>query len=919
MKNIVVIGILTLMGLVTSCSQKAEVTLERLQVEMLSNPQGMDVEKPRFSWVIQCKANEVRQTGYHILVASNKENLKAGIGDLWDTGEVASDASVYIPYDGQPLESRQQVFWKVKVQTNRGASSWSEPNTWSMGLLSESDWKAQWIGHSAFPLDKLKGHTVVPARYLRKEFQLEDKPVERATLYISGLGLYEATVNNNRVGEQQLAPTPTNYTKSVKYNTFDVTELVASGDNAIGVVLGNGRLVSMRMPGEPSSKDVEHFDMPKLLLQLEIQYADGSRQEVCSDRTWKLSVDGPIRANNEFDVEMYDANKEMPGWNQAGFDDSMWMQVETMEKPAGELSAQMNPHIQVMDTLQPVAIHQVGEGVYVLDMGQNMVGWLQMRVKGQKDDHITLRFAETLNADGTLYTANLRYSEPKDEVVLRDSQLLTWHPVFVYHGFRYVEVSGLRYQPALTDFEGQVLYDEMRTTGSFESSNPVMNQVYSNAFWGIRGNYRGMPTDCPQRDERMGWFGDRTTGCYGESYLFDNHKLYAKWLDDIEAEQNEAGSLPDVAPAFWDIRSDNLTWPGVFITAAHMLYERYADSEPIIRHYPAMKKWLTYMKERYGADGLITKDTYGDWCMPPERPELIHSQDPSRITAPAVLSTAFYYHLCSLMVKFAALQGLTDDESFFLAEMNETKQAFNQRFFHADEGYYDNNTVTANILPLRFGMVDEEQQQRVFDNILRKTVNDFDSHVSTGVVGIQQLMRGLTDFGRGDLALQIATSTTYPSWGYMAANGATTIWELWNGNTADPAMNSGNHVMLLGDLLLWEYDYLAGIAPQEPGFKVVKMRPYPVKGLDYVSASYNSVYGMIKSIWRKENGTFHWEITIPCNTTAQVYVPCGPDGLTEKQQHTIQNMGTKFVGMEGQFAVFTFPSGTYQVSVPVVD
>lgn len=916
MRYFVAIWLIAFSCLFTSCSQKAKVTLIQQQVEMLSNPIGIDVQVPRFSWIIQCNANEVRQTGYRILVASSLENLHHEIGDLWDSGEVASDSSAYISYKGKSLESRQQVYWKVKVQTNRGSSSWSEPNTWSMGLLHLTDWQAQWIGHSAFPLDKLKGHTVVPARYLRKEFNIGDKEVERATLYICGLGLYEAYINEQRIGEQQLAPAPTNYNKDVKYNVFDVSEQLASGNNAIGVVLGNGRYVSMRMSGEPSSKDVEHFDMPKLLLQLEVQYADGSRQLICSDNTWKLSVDGPVQANNEFDGEIYDANKEMPGWNKAGFDETMWMRVELMERPTGKLSAQMNPNIQVMDTIHPITINELEKGVYVLDMGQNMVGWLQMKAKGQKDDKISLRFAELLKDDGTLYTANLRFSEPKDVVILKDSQPMTWHPKFVYHGFRYVEVRGLTYKPSLADFEGHVLYDKMETTGSFESSNDMLNKIYSNAFWGIRGNYRGMPTDCPQRDERMGWFGDRTTGCYGESYIFNNHLLYAKWLDDIEAEQTEEGSLPDVAPAFWDIRSDNMTWPGVFLTAANMLYERYGDIQPLVKHYPAMRKWLSYMKNKYGVDGIITKDTYGDWCMPPERPELIHSQDPDRITAAGVMSTAFYYDFCCLMAKFAAVQDLTEDEAFYLAEAESTKEVFNQKYFNQEEGYYDNNTVTANILPLRFGMVDEANRQRVFDNILRTTVNDFGSHISTGVVGIQQLMRGLTDYGYGELALQIATNTTYPSWGYMVENGATTIWELWNGNTANPAMNSGNHVMLLGDLIIWLYDYLAGIAPDEPGFKVVKMRPNPIRGLDYIRVSYDSIYGTIKSSWKKENGIFDWEITIPSNSTGKVYVPCGSEEMDKGLKIKIQNMGTRFLGQQGQFAVFSFPSGTYHIIVP---
>ena len=905
--------------MLAACQEKAEVVVLRPQVEMLTNPMGIDAATPRFSWIIGCEANNVRQASYHILVASSPELLDEGKGDLWDSGDVASGQSVYVPYGGKPLSSRQQVYWKVKLQTSRGASAWSEVNQWTMGLLSDSDWKGHWVGLGDFPKDKLKGHTRVAARYLRKEFPVGDKEVKRATLYICGLGLYEAFINDERIGEQQLAPTPTNYHQSVKYNVFDVTSTLAKGHNAIGVVLGNGRYVSMRMPEEPNSSVTEHYGLPKLLCQLEVEYADGSRQVVCSDETWKMTVDGPIQFNNEYDGEEYDANLEMPGWTKAGFDDEGWLQVLQVEAPAGKLSAQLNPNIRVMDRIKPVSINEVKEGVYILDMGQNMVGWLQATLKGQQGDRVSLRFAELLQDDGNLYVANLRYSDVTDRITLKDNHPLTWHPTFVYHGFRYVEVKGLKYKPSLDDFEGQVLYDEMQTIGSFESSNPMLNTIYGNAYWGIRGNYRGMPTDCPQRDERFGWLGDRTTGCYGESYLFDNHLLYAKWLDDIEWEQTEKGSLADIAPLYIPIRTDNLPWPAAFLTAADMLYERFGDEQPIVKHYPAMKKWLAYMKGKYGVDGIITKDTFGDWCMPPERPELIHSQDPERITAAPVLATTFYYYLCNLMAKFASLQGLQEDVAFFQAEAAATKEAFNNRYYRAEAGCYDNNTVTANILPLRFGMVEEKNQQRVFENILRKTVNDFNSHVSTGVVGIQQLMRGLTDFGYGELALQIATQTSYPSWGYMVEHGATTIWELWNGNTADPAMNSANHVMLLGDLLIWEYDYLAGIAPAEAGFKVIKMRPFPIRGLDYVNASYESVYGTIRSSWRKEEGFFTWNITIPCNTTARVYVPCGDSGLTDRQKHEIEDLGSRFVAKEGNYALFDFSSGNYQIKIPFLE
>ena len=487
-------------------------------------------------------------------------------------------------------------------------------------------------------------------------------------------------------------------------------------------------------------------------------------------------------------------------------------------------------------------------------------------------DTVTFRYAELLNADSTLYTENLRSAECTDRYIAAGEEDI-WYPTFTYHGFRYVEITGLRNAPKLDDFRGLVMYDEMPMTGSFETSNDIINAVYRNATWGIRGNYRSMPTDCPQRDERMGWTGDRTTGCYGESFLFDNHRLYAKWLQDLEDSQWENGALPDVAPAYWRNYTDNMTWPGAFITVADMLLQRYGDMRPVEQHYNAMKRWMLHMKKYYLKDGILIRDTYGDWCVPPESPELIHSRDTNRITWPACLSTPYYVEYCGIMGGFATNLHREDDVKYFKNEINTVTKAYNARYFDSVSGCYANNTVTANILPLAFWMVGPNYEHSVLEHIVEKTEKDFDGHVSTGVVGIQHLMRTLTDYGRGDLALRMATDTTYPSWGYMVKNGATTIWELWNGDTGDPAMNSGNHVMLLGDLIIWYYEYLGGIRPLAPGYSKIMLKPYPLKGLDYVNCSYQSVSGLIKSKWKRNGNRFEWEILIPANTTAEVWLP----------------------------------------------
>lgn len=907
---------LILIGLFSyvSCGT-AKVQVVNPTVEMRTDPQGLGVATPRFSWQIASEQNNVQQTVYRILVASSKSKLSHDKADIWDSKTVGSARSAYISYGGLPLKSRQECWWKVIVVTKVGVfkdgaatdgtrtvKAESAPAHFTMGLLNPEDWTARWIGRQ-YPQDSLTKHTKVPARYLRKDFAIGG-PVRKATLYISGLGLYEAFINGKQIApDQVLSPTVSDYNVTVYYNTFDVTSDIAKGDNVLDVILGNGRYTSMRIPG------VKHYDVPKLLLQLEVTYKDGKTQTIVSDQSWKITADGPIRYNNEFDGEFYDANKETL---------SHWDDAVLVSAPAGKLRAQPNPNIKIQDTVKPVAINKVGDA-YVMDMGQNMVGWLQVKVSGaQKGDTLRFHFAETVNPDGSIYTANLRSAETTDTYIAKDDKPFTWHPVFTYHGFRFVEIKGLRQEPQLSDFEGQVFYDEMATTGTFETSNDVINKVYHNAFWGIRSNYRGMPTDCPQRDERMGWMGDRTTGCYGEGYIFNNHQLYAKWLQDIEESQGADGNIPDVAPIFWEIRSDNVTWPGVFITAADMIYTQYGDSKPIIDHYQAMRKWLVYMKDKYGKDGLITKDQYGDWCVPPESLTLIHSKDPSRATKGAIISTPFYAHLCRIMIDFAQIAGHPEDVGYFKNEIALATEGLNRRYFKADKGYYGDNTITSNILPLYFNMVPDGYQQKVFDNIITRTEKDFGGHVAVGVVGIEELMRTLSDNGRIDLAYKMASDTTYPSWGYMAKSGATTIWELWNGNTADPAMNSRNHVMILGDLIIWEYSYLGGISPINPGYSSFMLNPRIVSGLKWVNASYDSIYGKIVSNWKVENSELFWHIQVPCNTAAKVYIPYKVP-LTKAYERIFERMGARKITKNGQSYVYLFPSGTYDIRIPYED
>ncbi len=906
-----------------ACSNNITITITHPNVEQQFHEQPLATAHPRFSWNYETTENEVVQQSYRIIVASTAENAQNGLGDLWDSGVVPSNQMLYIPYAGKELQSRDKAYWKVittVADKGKRAKVESEVKSFEISLLNQDDWQAQWIGHE-FEDDVLVGKTRLAARYLRKDLALKGE-VADARLYVSGMGVYSAYLNGREIApEELLKPTLSWYSSRVYFNTYCVTDLLHFGDNAIGIILEGGRYTSIRYneanPNWDGTNHVFGFGTPRLLLQLEVTYKDGQKETIVSDETWKITNRGPIRTANEWDGETYDENFEftpachsedligidtlaskarydMPikseanlcGWAESGYDDSEWLQAELVEAPEGQLSAQPNPNITVMEKLKPVSLFQKGDKWY-LDMGQNMVGFIDMKARGQQPgDIITLRFAELLTPDSLLYTANLRSAECTDRyIVTNNSQLSTdsklstlnselhWHPLFVYHGFRYVEISGLRETPDLDDFEGWVIYDEMPVTGSFETSNEIINAVYHNAYWGIRGNYRSMPTDCPQRDERLGWTGDRTTGNFGESYIFDNHQLYAKWLSDGDDSQWDNGSLPNIVPPYWRGYTDNMTWPGAMVTVTDMLYIRFGDTEPIRQHYAAWKKWMLHMKNDYMRAGLMPRDTYGDWCMPPESLELIHSSDPNRITESTVISTPFYCYLCGKMAKFAEILGFDDDVAFFNQEITTTTIAFNDKYFNRVTGVYANNTVTANILPLWFGMVPKGLENKVLESIVDKTMNECGGHVSTGVIGIQQLMRCLTEYGRGDLALKIASNDTYPSWGYMVRNGATTIWELWNGNTADPAMNSGNHVMLLGDLILWEYEYLGGIRALEPGYSKIQLKPYPIEGLDFVNCTYNSVSGRIESHWKREGNHFEWDIVIPANTTAEVCLP----------------------------------------------
>ncbi|MDR2231712.1 MAG: glycoside hydrolase family 78 protein [Tannerella sp.] len=907
MKRTYLYYLLIPLSLLMGCQSDVQMQIVEMQVEMRKNPDGIGVQNPKFSWQLQTDATNVLQTAYQIEVAASAEDLNAGSNLLWNSGKVKSDRSVLLSYEGQPLESGKAYCWKVTVWTNKRNSVLSEPGNWSMGLLNTADWKAQWIGIN--DLDNVKkdaqGRTRLSARYLRNDFNVS-QPVKRAMLYISGVGSSVTSLNGKLVSDDVFAPLPTLYTTTVYYNTYDVTSLLKTGQNAIGVVLGNGRYLTMR------ERNMVGFGVPRLIAQIDIEYENGKHDFIVSNDSWQATNKGPIIANNEFDGEEYDARLALGNWTEAGFDASKapWQKADVMDAPGGKLTAQPSDNLKVMEEIKPVSVKAIAGGKYIVDMGQNMVGWLKINLQGKKGKPVTMRFAEILKEGGEeLYLDNIRGALVTDIYTPGADGVFSWEPSFVYHGFRFAEISGLDYQPQISDFTGKVVYDNMPTIGHFETSNAMVNQIYKNAYWGIRGNYRGMPTDCPQRDERLGWLGDRATGAHGESFIFRNALLYNKWMKDIEDSMNENGSISVVSPRFWTIYNDDVTWPSAFFYISEMLYRQYGDASAIKQHYPAMKKWVQHQIDTQMQDYILMKDTYGDWCMPPESQELIHSQDPARKTSGQVLSTTVFYSILQLMSEFAVLNGIPADTTEYNALAAKIKDAYNKKFFNTETAQYDNNTVTANILSLQLGLVPDGYEEKVFANIVDKTEKEFQGHVSVGVLGIQHLMRGLTKYNNIDLAYKIVTNETYPSWGYMVKKDATTIWELWNGDTADPAMNSANHVMLLGDLLIWFYEDLAGIknCPEGVAFKHIRMKPVFPQGLTNIDASYQSPYGLIKSAWTRNGESLTWNITIPPNTTATVELPASLKVKMQKQPGLLSSKET------GDMTVFELGSGSYQL------
>ena len=954
-----------------------------LRCEYLKDPLGVTETQPRLSWVVTSQQRAEKQTAYQILVSSTPALLAKSRGDLWDTGQVASDETAQIVYRGTPLLPRQDCYWKVRVwDRDRRVGPWSSTARWMMGLLGAADWQARWIttetpqapasikplvikkalyeavdgagaldvtavlaarvtnqmlnvtvNNQALGKDPARQHVkqlrvayeldgkafektvpegqalVLPEeaaalRYLRKPF-VAAQPVQRAILYASALGLYQLHLNGKRVGDYVLAPEWTDYRKRSRYQAYDVTGLVRRGENALGALLANGWY-----SGHIGNGGNQFYGkVPVLLAQLEVTYRDGTTERVVTDGSWKTHP-SPILATDFMLGEDYDARLELAGWDQPGLDQSAWSPATVRAEPPRPLDGQVMEPVRQVAELRSKALKEVKSGAWVFDLGQNLVGVVQLKVRAPAGTRITLRHAEVLNPDGTLYTTNLRSATSIDHYTCSGAGLEVWQPAFTFHGFRYVEVSGLPAKPGLDTVTGIALGSDIPHTGSFSCSDPRINQLQSNIWWGQRGNYLSIPTDCPQRDERLGWMGDaqvfiRTATCNADVAAF-----FTKWLVDVDDGQTPDGAFSDVNPN--TMGCGNVpAWADAGVICPWTIYRVYGDRRILERHLPAMTKWVEWCRTH--STGLIRdKDRgndYGDWLS-------IGADTPKDL-----IGTAYFAYSTHLLAWSYQAVGKTAEAAKYEQLFQDIKAAFTKRYVAAD-GRIHGNTQCVYVMALKFDLLPEELRAKAAQ-YLEEDIKAKGWHLSTGFVGVSYLLPTLTKADKLDAAYRLLMQDSFPSWLFSVKHGATTIWERWDGWTPDkgfqdPGMNSFNHYSL-GSVGEWLYDTVAGIGldPVQPGFRHAIIRPRPGGGLTSASGYVGSIRGRIESSWTLKNGKLTLRVTIPANTSATVYVPTAQaDAVTESGSPAARAKGVQFLRAEKDSAVFEVGSGTYTFTAP---
>jgi len=884
-----------------------------LRLEYLENPLGIEETAPRFFWKLSSDKNNTLQTAYEIRVS-----LDPGFNDpaalVYSTGIKASGQSVQVAYEGPELLSQTRYYWQVRAWDNHGrVSGWSETAYWEMGLLGPDEWLAEWIEPSwDEDVDKMQ-----PSPMLRAEFSLKSG-IASARVYVSSHGLYEMSINGQRVGDDLFTPGWTSFNKRVQYQTYDVTGLLKQDDNAVGVMLGDGWYRGFIGWGTQRNYYGERL---ALIAQIVVGYNDGTTEVIPTGDHWKAST-GPVLHSDIYNGEYYDARLEMPGWTEAGFDDSHWKPVLVKDHGKGKLIAPQGPPVVSIQELKPVDMFVTPQGDTVIDMGQNMIGWLRLKVEGPGGTRVVLRHAEVLDRDGNFYTENLRSADQENTYILKGGGLETWEPRFTFQGFRYVAVHGFPGELTKDAITGVVIHSLMEPTGHFDCSHPLVNRLQHNIVWGQKGNFLDVPTDCPQRDERMGWTGDAQVFARTANTCMNTSAFFTKWLGDVIADQFESGSVPHVVPNVLGANAGGAAgWADAATIVPWSMYEYFGDLRILEHQYESMKAWVGYMKERAGrlGDPYIWSGDFhfGDWLSF----NTTRSDYPGAYTERDMIATAYFARSTDLLARSARLLGRDADASHYEELLENIKRSFQDEFV-TPRGRVISDTQTSHLLALRYDLLPEALRplaaRQLLSNVQRY------GHLTTGFLGTPHLNHVLSEFGHTEQAYALLLREAYPSWLYPVTMDATTIWERWDGirpdgSFQDKGMNSFNHYAY-GAIGEWLVKEVAGIKNIDPGYRSLLIAPNPGGGLSHARAIQTTLYGRVASAWQFENGQFLLEVEVPANSSAEVILPYARpgdvrvNGRTLLQSTDIQRYHTD----SGRLSVH-LGSGKYRFSYPAAD
>jgi len=911
-----IIGITILSQL--SCNHKKTLAAAKeLNVsEGFKNPIGFYDHEPTFSWKLPVKSTVTAQSAYQIVAATNQD-LLPDQPDLWDSKKQNTDQSTWIKYKGSTLKSRQKVYWQIRYWDQNGeASEWSTLQNFELGLLKNSDWKAKWVGLNTAK-DSIRGRgniLIHKPQYLRKEFKLS-KTISSARLYITAKGVFDVSINGKNVSNDVMSPGFTTYDKRIETLTYDVTDLIKSDQNTIGVELASGwysgRLLWGKTPWDNTIS-------PKILCQLEILMKDGSKEIITSDDSWKGTTNGPIQFSEIYDGEIYNAALEMPKWSTGEFDDHKWHNVETTNLDDHiALTPKRHTTVKAKIELNPKQITKIDNTV-IFDLKQNMVGVPKVKVPMKKGDTLKIRFAEMLSPDGSFYTKNYRSAKSTDYYIAAEDGNIAYAPKFTFHGFRYIELSGFdtTKEPTNDWVTGIVQYSDFNNNGTFTSSNDKLNQLQSNIVWGLRGNFFDIPTDCPQRDERLGWTGDAQV--FGPTSMFnaDVYKFWASWLQSVKEAQFENGGIPWTVPDARGNKIGSSGWGDVCTIIPWKIYMRTGDKSILEDNFEMMEEWVKYHKLK-SKDNISNMMSFSDWLQP--YPE---NGDNRGDTSLHLIGTAFYAHSAKLTSQSAAVLGRVEEQKKYEEIFKTVAKSFEDTFFDESGKIKGvSSTQTSYLLALAFDLLSENKKRNAKKHLMEE-ISKADDHLRTGFLGTPLLSEVLDKTGETDMMYKLLFNETYPSWFYSINQGATTIWERWNSYSKEEGfnpqnMNSLNHYAY-GAIGEWMYERIAGISPLKAGYKVIKIAPVPnTHYLTNASASLQTPFGTVSNSWKISNDQFKMETQIPPNTTAKIIIPkIGTEELVVNEQELTAIKEIRLLSTSDDFIEIMVQPGTYNFLTP---